>query len=81
VVYTKPVKIVINVPHAAAGQCPVVDDFMHDFDAFEEPPSGETLVTEHNIYEVIILQDLLEQIYVFGASLIGIPVCVFMVGA
>ena len=81
VVYTKPVKIVINVPHAAGGQCPVVDDFMHDFNGFEEPPAGETLETEHNLYEAIIFQDLLEQVYVLGASLIGVPVCFFMVGA
>ena len=64
VVYTMPVKIVINVPHAAAGQCPVVDDFMHDFNAFEEPPSGETLVTEYNVF-----QDTFQQASVFGMSL------------
>jgi hypothetical protein len=58
-----PVKIVINVPHAAAGQCPVVDDFMHDFDAFEEPPAGETLVTEHYMF-----QDLFQQSFVFGVN-------------
>jgi hypothetical protein len=64
VVYTMPVKIVINVPHAAAGQCPVVDDFMDDFNAFEEPPSGETLVTEYNVF-----QDTFQQASVFGMSL------------
>ena len=63
VVYTMPVKIVINVPHAAAGQCSVEDDFMHDFNAFEEPTSDETLVTEHNVY-----QDMFQQAYVLGVS-------------
>jgi hypothetical protein len=63
VVYTMPVKIVINVPHAAAGQCSVEDDFMHDFNAFEEPLSDETLVTEHNVY-----QDMFQQAYVLGVS-------------
>jgi hypothetical protein len=64
VVYTMPVKIVINVPHTAAGQCPVVDDFMDDFNAFEEPPSGETLVMEYNVF-----QDTFQQAYVFGMSI------------
>ncbi len=64
VVYTMPVKIEINVPHAATGQCPVVDEFMHDFNAFEEPPSGETLVTEYNVF-----QDTFQQASVFGMSL------------
>ena len=67
VLYTNPVTIVINVPHASTGQCPVVDDFMHDFDDFndfEEPPSGETLVTEHYMF-----QDTFQQAYVFGMSI------------
>ena len=63
VVYTMPVKIVINVPHAAAGQCPIEDDFMHDFNAFEEPPVVETLETEHNVY-----QDMFQQAFVLGVS-------------
>ena len=63
VVYTKPVKIVINVPHAAAGQCPAVDDFMHDFNGFEEPLADETLETEHNVY-----QDLFQQAFVVGVN-------------
>ena len=63
VVYTKPVKIVINVPHAAGGQCPVVDDFMHDFNAFEEPPAGETLETEHKVH-----QDMFQQAYMLDVS-------------
>jgi hypothetical protein len=63
VVYTMPVKIVINVPRATAGQCSVEDDFMHDFNAFEEPLSDETLVTEHNVY-----QDMFQQAYVLGVS-------------
>jgi hypothetical protein len=64
VLYTNPVTIVINVPHASTGQCPVVDDFMHDFNDFEEPPSGETLVTEHYMF-----QDTFQQAYVFGMSI------------
>jgi hypothetical protein len=47
---THSMKIVINVGPAAAGQCPVEDDFMHDFNAFEEPPAGETFVTEHHVF-------------------------------
>jgi hypothetical protein len=65
VVYTMPVKIVINVPNAAGGQCPVVDDWMHDFNAFEEPPAGETLETEHHMF-----QDLFQQASVLGVSVI-----------
>jgi hypothetical protein len=65
VVYTMPVKIVINVPNAATGQCPVVDDWMHDFNAFEEPPAGETLETEHHMF-----QDLFQQASVLGVSVI-----------
>jgi len=64
VLYTNPVTIVINVPHASTGQCPVVDDFIHDFNDFEEPPSGETLVTEHYMF-----QDTFQQAYVFGMSI------------
>jgi len=64
VLYTNPVTIVINVPHASTGQCPVVDDFMHDDNDFEEPPSGETLVTEHYMF-----QDTFQQAYVFGMSI------------
>jgi hypothetical protein len=63
VVYTMPVKIVINVPHAAAGQCPVVDDFMHDFNGFEEPPAGETLETEHKVH-----QDMFQEAYMLAVS-------------
>ena len=64
VLYTMPVKIFINVPHAAGGQCPVVDDFMHDFNGFEEPPAGETLETEHNVY-----QDMFQQAFVLGVNI------------
>jgi hypothetical protein len=64
VVYTMPVKIVINVPHAAGGQCPVVDDFMHDFNGFEEPPAGETLETENYMF-----QDLFQQAFVLGVNI------------
>jgi hypothetical protein len=63
VVYTMPVKIVNNVSHASAGQCPIVDDFMHDFDAFEEPPAVETIVTEHYMF-----QDLFQQAFVVGVA-------------
>ena len=56
VVYNKPVTIVINVDPAETGQCPVEDDFT-------DPPSGETHVTEHHVF-----QDMFQQAYVLAMS-------------
>ena len=56
VVYNKPVTIVINVDAAETGQCPVEDDFT-------DPPSGETHVTEHHVF-----QDMFQQAYVLAMS-------------
>jgi flagellar basal body-associated protein FliL len=59
VVYNKPVTIVINVDPAAAGQCPVEDDF-------KEAPSGQTHVTEHYVFE-----DMFQHAYVLAMSGMG----------
>ena len=57
VLYKNPVTIVINVDPASGGQCPVED-------AFEEPVSGQTQVTEHYMF-----QDMVQKAYVLGVSL------------
>jgi hypothetical protein len=59
VVYNKPVTIVINVDPAAAGQCPVEDDF-------KKAPSGQTHVTEHYVFE-----DMFQHAYVLAMSGMG----------
>ena len=58
VLYKNPVTIVINVDPASGGQCPVED-------AFEEPVSGQTQVTEHYMF-----QDTFQQAYMLGVSLL-----------
>ena len=61
VLYNNPVTIVINVDPASGGQCPVED-------AFEEPVSGQTQVTEHHVFQDIF-QDMFHKASVLGVSL------------
>ena len=61
VLYNNPVTIVINVDPASGGQCPVED-------AFEEPVSGQTQVTEYHVFQNIF-QDMFQKASVLGVSL------------